>query len=174
MKLNITLKTALFMVLVCSSLSMASQPIIDNNKIVFDGLFQHTAPDWTEVILQQSDKVKGVDSYDVFAGSDWSKGSPMSAADTYKTTLSLPSPARNLTCDETKHLFYIAGDDFVSISSDAATWYTSTKSVEVPFVNIGSDAKNYAARVFSTSEIPNKPKFIPSFVVIGSDSAIQN
>ena len=166
MKLNITLKASLLMALVCSSLSIAAQPTIDNNKIVLDRIFQPTASDSTEVILQQSDKVKGVDSYDVFEGSDWCKGPA------YKTTLSLPSPARNLTCDATKHLFYIAGDDFVSISSDAATWYTSTKSVEVPFVNIGSDAKNYAARIFSTSEIPNKPQFIPSFVVIGSDSAI--
>ncbi len=172
MKFNITLKAALLMALVCSSLSMAAQPTIKTDKIVFDRVFQATQPDWTEVILQKSDK--GANSYDVFLGSDWSKGPALEADNTYKTTLSLPSPVRNLTCDEPNHLFYAAGDDFVSISSDAATWYTSTKSVEVPFVNIGSDAKNYATRIFSTSEIPNKPKFIPSFVVIGSDSAIQN
>ncbi len=169
---SITLKAALLMALVCSSLSMAAQLTINNDKIAFDRLFQGTQPDWTEVILQQPDK--DVNNYQVFAGSDWSKGPAMSAANTYKTTLSLPSPIRNLTCDEAKHLFYLAGNDFVSISSDAVTWYTSTKSVEVPFVNIGNDAKNYAARIFSTSEIPNKPSFIPTFVVIGSDSAIQN
>ncbi len=169
---SITLKLAFLIALVCSSLSMAAQPTINNDKIVFDGLFQHTQPDWIEVIIQQPDK--NVNSYEVFAGSDWSKGPAMSAANTYKTTLSLPSPIRNLTCDEAKHLFYVAGNDFVSISSDAATWYTSTKSVEVPFVNIGSDAKNNAARIFSTSQIPNKPSFIPAFVVVGSDSAIQN
>lgn len=151
---------------------LLSQPI-NNDKIVFDGLFQHTQPDWIEVIIQQPDK--NVNSYEVFAGSDWSKGPAMSAANTYKTTLSLPSPIRNLTCDEAKHLFYVAGNDFVSISSDAATWYTSTKSVEVPFVTVGSDTQDYAAtRIFSTSEIPNKPSFIPAFVVVGSDSAIQN
>lgn len=175
MKLTITLKTAFLIALVCSTFSMAAPPTINNDQIVFDRFFQGTQPDWTEVLIQQPDK--NVNSYQIFAGDDWNNGPAISANNTYKTyktTLSLPSPVLNLICDEAKHLFYIAGNDFVSISSDAATWYTSTKSVEVPFVSIASDGKNYTTRVFLTSEIPNKPSFIPSFVTIGSDSEIQN
>ncbi|MBX9577647.1 MAG: hypothetical protein K2W97_04105 [Chthoniobacterales bacterium] len=165
MKLKQTLKATLLMALIISSASMAevNQPTFDISKVAFEGLLQYAQPDWVDVILtKESDN-----NYNVFTQTDWKKAGQLD----YKVTLSFPSPIRNMTCDEQKHLFYLAGTDFVSISYDGANWYTTTDRVEVPpFVNIGSDGKSYAISLFSTKNIPNKPSYIPSFITIGNDN----
>ncbi len=173
MKLHLTLKTALFLLLAWSTFSMAAQPVPDSRKIVLLHHYFDTQAGWRSIFLEQSERghQKGIFKYNVFVGG---LSYENTSEDIYTKTLSFPSPALTLTSDDTTHLFYITGSDFVSISSDASSWYTTTRFLDVPFVKLGSDAGVSTQRLFSTSEIPRKPAFIPPYIVLGSDAVVQD